>query len=343
MKIFNLILLLSLSGALVAQTKTSTTTTKKPVTTTATKKPVTTAKKPTTTTTKTSTTTTKPATTVTNASTPTAAPAPAASPAVEPAPVQQTPTGPPATGKVSGPKSYETTTAAPATSSKSNKTAKAAAPKEKVQKASTGWAKSYFGIHGGYNLSKISEFAKLAEAGQTEAFQPGYMGGIALQMGLGNTVAIQPEINYMQVGARAEIGDTYGSIILSKVDVPILLKLGFGNGPVRFFVNAGPYIGYKLKQQTETNFGGTVEKEDQEFVTEYDSDGIKDNMLDFGAVGGAGFMFKIGKPVISLEGRYQYGFADPQLYKNGIPAELSGSGRVRTITGKIGLLFPMGN
>ena len=122
-----------------------------------------------------------------------------------------------------------------------------------------------------------------------------------------------------------------------------MLKLAFGSPKIKFFINAGPYIGYKLSQSSEISFGGVIENEKVEFITEYDAQGQKDNRFDFGGIGGAGLQFNLGGPLLTLEGRYQYGMADPVLFKDGKPNDFpKGYGQHRVMTGTLGLLFPIG-
>jgi hypothetical protein len=278
----------------------------------------------------------------------------------------------PARGKVTGPKSYESpstttsktskkTSTTKATTSTTNTTTTKSTAKTETPKANkkttdttpkpasnpSSWAKSYIGVRGGYNLNKLSKITEIIEASLgnlKEVYQPGYMGGIYASFGLGSgVVSVQPELNYMQTGFKVTSGADYSKGTITKIDLPILLKAAFGKGNTKIFLNAGPYIGYKLKQEGIVNFGGIVFETNEDLRTDYDLEGIKDNLLDFGAVAGAGILFKIGKPVLSLEGRYQYGLADPELYKNGIPKTLAGTGHTRSITGTLAIQFPLGN
>lgn len=345
--IFFSLIIFVLNISLLAQTKPATTTTTKKTTTTTTVK-----KAPTkTTTTKKSTTvakptTAKPATTTTApvVTKPVEAPKEVAAPVEEPK--KQTA---PVTGPVGeGPKSYSTdknSKTSPAKTTSTTKTTKTVAPKpEKVRSSSADVVRSYIGIRGGYNLGTAQDVLK--EAGIStaiEKYEPGYMGGLVINLGISKAFSIQPEILYSQQGVRIEEGTDYISAKTDIVNVPLLLKLAFGSPKIKFFINAGPYIGYKLSQTADVNFGGFELKGKQDFVTEYDAiDGTKDNRFDFGGIGGAGFQFNLGGPLLTLEGRYQYGMADPQLYKDGKPAEVGSLGHSRVITGTVGLLFPIG-
>ncbi|MES2795563.1 MAG: porin family protein [Bacteroidota bacterium] len=328
-------LTLSFSG--IAQTKT-TTTTKKP--TTVKKAPAKVAPK--------TTITTKPATTTT----PTVAkPVEIQQTVAPPAEVIKEPAGPPVTGAIiEGPKSYSATETKTTTTQKTT-TVKTVSKPEKTKKSSSNASEavsSYIGIRGGYNLSTTQDVldqldSELGPSEAEEKFLPGYMGGIVINLGISKVFSIQPEILYSQQGLKVVNGSDK---IIGKYDivnVPLLLKLAFGSPKVKFFINAGPYIGYKLNQSAEISWSGFELNGKQDFVTEYDAlTGEKDNRFDFGAIGGAGFQFNIGGPLLVLEGRYQYGMADPTLYKDGKPAEVGNLGHTRVITGTLGLLFPLG-
>lgn len=325
---------------LSAQTnKPAATTTKKTTTTTVKKAPVTTST--TKTVVKPTTTTTKPA-----VSAPVASP-PAASP--PPAKVVKEPAGPPVTGAIdSGPKSYETdkkTTTTTTTKAPTKSTSKTVVSKTDVKKkGSNDVVRSYIGIRGGYNLSSLDGLEEEIGAGADIKNLPGYMGGLVINLGLSKALSIQPEVLYSQQGVQIGEGDNFIKGKVNVVNVPLLIKVAFGSPKIKFFINAGPYIGYKLSQSSELSIGGTVTKESKEFITEYDViDGTKDNRFDFGAIGGAGLQFNLGGPLLVLEGRYQYGMADPQLYKDGKPASVGKTyGHNRVMTGTLGILFPLG-
>lgn len=328
---------------LQAQTaKPATTTTKKTTTTAVKKAPV----KTTTTVKKTTTTVAKPVATT---------PAPVPPPVVKqevvtppPAEVVKEPAGPPVTGAISsGPKSYESDkkpTTNQVTKTTTKTTAKTVAPKTDVKKKSyDDRTKSYIGIRGGYNLAKLDGLEADAGAGVPIKDLQGYMGGLVLNLGLSKALSIQPEVLYSQQGVQVGEGDTYVKGKIDIVNVPLFIKVALGSPKIKFFVNAGPYIGYKISQSSEISLGGSVTKEKEEFRKDYDASGEKDNRFDFGAIGGAGLQFSLGGPLLVLEGRYQYGMADPILYKDGKPSTVGKTyGHHRVMTGTIGLLFPLG-
>lgn len=332
--------------SLNAQTKKPTTTSK--TTTTTVKKP---APKPTTTTKKNTTTTTSKTTVAKPTTTTTAPVTKPVEQAPAPAEVVKEPSGPPVTGPVNeGPKSYtndskSTTTTTNVSKSTSTKTTtKTVAPKpEKVKTTSDETVRSYIGIRGGYNLSTLEGVKDEIGTDGTVKNLAGYMGGVVINIGVNKVFSIQPEILYSQQGVEVGDGTNYVRGKLDIVNVPLLLKVAFGSPNFKFFINAGPYIGYALSAKSETNLNGVKTTTKIEFINEYDASGEKDNRIDFGGIGGAGIQFGVGNALLTLEGRYQYGMADPTLYKDGIPPTVPKNyHHQRVITGTVGLLFPIG-
>jgi hypothetical protein len=285
--------------------------------------------------------------------------------------------GPPVTGPIgSGPKSYEntskkttttkTTTAKPVKVAKEEKVVekksstkvektkvakveKTKAPKvDKIRVPSEDRKRSYIGIRGGYNLSTVEGIKEIfatsgiGTGGPKDL--PGYMGGLVINLGLSKAISIQPEFLYSQQGLQFADGPIYLQLQQEIVNVPLLLKVAVGSPKIKFFVNAGPYIGYKIGQKSISNFTGTKVTEKVTIEKEFDATtGEKDNIFDFGAIGGAGLQFNLGGPLIVLEGRYQYGLADPTIYKDGKDATIPKAfGHQRIMTGTLGILFPLG-
>ncbi len=135
---------------------------------------------------------------------------------------------------------------------------------------------------------------------------------------LGEVVSIAPELHWLQKGYKIE--DFNGPLFddatstLNYLELPILVKLNFGE-EAKFFVMAGPSIGYLLGENTEDENG-------DEIVIDLDDY----NRLDLGAHLGAGF--GIGPLVIDV--RYLLGVSnfakdvdDTTIHNNGFGAGVS--------------------
>jgi hypothetical protein len=129
-----------------------------------------------------------------------------------------------------------------------------------------------------------------------------YVGGVFFDIGLG-FVSIQPEILYVRMGGQYEV-DELNSLELRHqyIQAPLLLRFNvIPAGPVRPFVCAGGYGAYLIKSEGVMEIDGVSEKSD---VTE------DYQRFDYGVIGGAGVMFKLGVVALSIEGRYNYGLAN---------------------------------
>jgi hypothetical protein len=153
-----------------------------------------------------------------------------------------------------------------------------------------------------------------------------YTGGLFFDIGLG-FVSIQPEILYVRMGGLYEVDEANSLEFRHQyIQVPLLLRFNvIPAGPIRPFVCAGGYGAYLLKSE------GVMEV-DGETTTEVITEDYQ--RYDYGVVGGAGILFKLGIVGISVEGRYNYGLAN--LFKD--PA-VGDSMKNRSAMALIGIKF----
>ncbi|MCY7350791.1 MAG: PorT family protein [Cytophagaceae bacterium] len=289
-KIFVGVLAATLSIALV-EAQTPRAQTPKPKTTTTAKKPYSPAPKPvaqkpvpTKSVTKTTPTSTKPTTATTkkkNTVTVTPAPTP---PPTPPAPA------------------VKSTEVAPVNTPA--KPTPAAQPIRPAKALSRRGSSSSFGLRiGGTYASVTPRSAYLEGLGASGAkldFLPGFEGAIALNLRLGRTFSIQPEVQFSQWGLKASVGDEFISTRTNYLMVPLSLRLTFGD-QTRFFIQGGGFGSYALSSRVKIKAGGaeqsgTVDFNDVEFS----------ERASYGAGGGAGVIIPVGKSDLILEGRYQY-------------------------------------
>lgn len=220
------------------------------------------------------------------------------------------------------------------TTTKPAKTSPAPKPevveKPKVAPKADGGFKFSVGLRGGANYCT---FAAPETAGATVKPILGYHGGLILNLGT-EKFSVQPEILYSQIGAKVTVVQTNVNLsataITNTLTVPVLLKAGFGDGNLKFFVNAGGYGSYALNGTGKFTLNGTNSTEKIKFES-------GDPRIEYGAVGGAGISLGLGAAKLLLEGRYYYGLgnddkdtpkADKALYRN--------------IQASIGILIPLG-
>lgn len=130
-----------------------------------------------------------------------------------------------------------------------------------------------------------------------------FAGGIFAAFELTELFAIQPEAMYTGHGAGMTVQGVDTELQIFYVQVPLLARMLFLEGPVQPMVYAGPRIAFQTSCE--------VEAEDQNVTVTLDCDdpqldaAVKDTEL--GVVGGAGVAFNMGDFRLLLEGRGDLG------------------------------------
>jgi opacity protein-like surface antigen len=152
----------------------------------------------------------------------------------------------------------------------------------------------------------------------------GFTGGVGLNYSLSgdNFLSVQPELLYSQKGFSAEggiIGVNYeGDYKLNYLELPLLVKIGFGTESIAAYVNAGPSVAYLLDGRVNgrvSAFGiGTDYEEKLEF-TDNPSIGnineIEANRIEFGLNFGGGIGFNFAEnSTLFFDIRYNLGLTD---------------------------------
>lgn len=165
----------------------------------------------------------------------------------------------------------------------------------------------YLGIRGGYGtgsgrfepLRQTQSYSGLLNFGinyKFDAPEQKYVG------------CIEIDLNYMEKGFKYETYNESGEIYSRKytmIELPILwqpyLPLSKKNSSTRFYLSAGPYLGYALNstEQLYKKEGGTIISEG-----EYSYISARDNRFEFGVVAGAGIQVAIKRFMIGAEFRY---------------------------------------
>jgi hypothetical protein len=132
--------------------------------------------------------------------------------------------------------------------------------------------------------------------------------GVSLQAPLGSSLAFQPELVFLNKGAKFSLIDgtstNSGSVRLDYVEVPLLLRYDFARSFVGPHLYAGPSIGFNVGCAVNYASGPSSGSRD---CTNND---FKPKSLDYGLIGGGGVDFNLGG--ISATGglRYEIGLAD---------------------------------
>jgi hypothetical protein len=175
----------------------------------------------------------------------------------------------------------------------------------------------------GLTLSKVA-----AENDDAQKFMPGLTIGVAFNFPASDIFSVQPELSFIQKGARSNSNEEFDGVAISAksklslnyIEVPVLLKATVGES-TKFFFTAGPSLGIGIGGKFETKFtisdggaslsgtydgkvkfGEAPEEDDEELDALY-----IDNRLDFGIQLGAGVIIA-DKVMIDL--RYGLGLSN---------------------------------
>lgn len=177
----------------------------------------------------------------------------------------------------------------------------------------------------------------------------GFVGGLALSFPItsDNFIAIQPELLYIQKGYKADIaGANSVSFVSNRVnynylELPLLLKVNFGEETFKAFVNAGPSFGYALGGRSRTDnqdiklrFGTGTSTD----VTYLNPDNY--NRLDIGLQFGVGAGVGVGPGNVTLEARYGIGLTD--FYNTPGAPDSQNKSKNRVIGVMLGYAIPFG-
>ncbi|GAB4035403.1 porin family protein [Spirosoma gilvum] len=174
-----------------------------------------------------------------------------------------------------------------------------------------------FSTIGGADPTAVGQGVQLARV-------MGFHGGVVFNIG-GPTFSVQPEILYSQYGVRFTLGSDYLQLKYNLVEVPVLLKVAFGQPNLRFFVNAGPVGSYVSSGTISVQEGGQRDSQAIDMTGE--------GRFFYGLAGGAGVSLQAGPGKLLLEGRYSYLMADHEDGSTTKPQNAMLS---------IGYLFPLG-
>ena len=225
-------------------------------------------------------------------------------------------------------------------------------------------AEKWFGIHGGPSIPSLRGGGGNPNSeGFSSRFGP-YFGAFG-EYCLNDNFAIRVEANYSSEGGQrnglqpfpdpalseqlgtAVFANYKNEAILDYIEVPFMAKYSLG-GLTRFFVDAGPYVGYLVRAKTVTSGvsalfdqSGNLLATPPEFPPNFDFDAdtdIKDdvNKWNFGAAGGLGIETPFGPGKVVLDAHFSYGLTNIQ--KN--TAE-NGSNNTGAVAFTLGYTYPL--
>lgn len=169
-------------------------------------------------------------------------------------------------------------------------------------------AQSGFGIRGGANFFNFGG-DDVSENDYTN--RTGFHAGIYASILGGGPISIEPGIYYSIKGTQNDDAANTRAV-LDYVDVPLLLRLKFGDG---FNVFGGPQVSFLVNSKFEGDFAGST--------VSLNTNNIKET--DAGLVFGLGYNLPKG---MNIQGSYDYGFtpifknSDADVYNRGFKLSL---------------------
>lgn len=185
------------------------------------------------------------------------------------------------------------------------------------------------GVLAGLNLANINVGDK--EEGVEYSMRTVFgFGGVA-SFGLSEMMMLQLEPAYMQKGTKVKFdGQEAGDYKLAYIDIPVLLKIVFGQSNVKPYALVGGNIGFLMSAKAAPTQGEEVDiKEDLE-------------SLDYGLNFGAGVNIPMGTNQFFIEAQYALGLADITKPEEILGETFDSSDKNTGIHIKVGILFPLG-
>jgi len=188
-------------------------------------------------------------------------------------------------------------------------------------------AQSSIGPTAGLSIAKLYNLENAD--GITSSYKVGLSIGVAFETVINAQFSFQPELRFTQMGDLEKfdmLADV--STNLNYISLPLFAKYKFGSNQTKFFILAGPRIGYGIGDITGKS------DEDSESMS-YEDAQIK--RFDFGLEFGVGVSFQLGTGSIFIDARYYLG-----LQK--LATEQRGDNAKNTAIGiNVGYLFALGN
>jgi hypothetical protein len=163
-----------------------------------------------------------------------------------------------------------------------------------------------FGVKGGLTLANIKSVPETFEGYKWEN-KMGLVGGVFAELGLAKGFSLQPEVLYVQKGAKFSFseGEITGTakFNVDYVEIPLLLKYNLiSSGLTIPSVYAGPYFGFNTRARLVFEMEG--------YPSEYLE--LKDEIknTEFGLALGLGVAQKMGLMKLTLDARYDLGLTN---------------------------------
>jgi hypothetical protein len=172
-------------------------------------------------------------------------------------------------------------------------------------------AQSRYGVKLGGTLSSLYS-KSTGEGGGSNNTDPkiGIEAGALLEYSFSPSLALQPELLYVNNGGKqkaAHEGESISErIILHQLQLPINIKYKMGTDKLKFYVAAGPYLGYIFAARSKQTYKNENEGINESRNNNLYGDGSDMKHFDFGM--GVGFGVELLNKYIVGTG-YKYGIS----------------------------------
>lgn len=181
-------------------------------------------------------------------------------------------------------------------------------------------AQVQLGVRGGANWGMVSKPTFLQNMSFVPTFQasPGATGAIFLDIPVSDLLSFRPEVAYIQKGflMRESTDINLGFINLplgarvayqsQELQVPLLAKINFTDGPVQPYLLVGPAVSYALDGRVRSRTTGIFRSQPLDVDVNY---GGALNRWDISGMAGLGLAVDAGVGKFFVEGRYEHGFS----------------------------------
>jgi hypothetical protein len=211
-----------------------------------------------------------------------------------------------------------------------------------------GIAQVQLGLQAGTNLGDFK--LDPSEPGVETGMRAGLLFGGVLFYGFSPLLGLQVEPAYVQKGATVDITQTEqgmtvkleGNLTADYLDIPVLLKASFGEGPVKPYLVAGATLALSLGDATLEYDKATIDGQDvtNQIPSSEREQKLKVKSADFILDFGGGVIIPAGQVTIFIEAQYNLGLSDVNDEPTS-PGEPEMTIKSTGIQIKAGVLFPL--
>ncbi|TAH24270.1 MAG: PorT family protein [Cytophagales bacterium] len=162
------------------------------------------------------------------------------------------------------------------------------------------------GIKGGINFSKLTNLEW-----ESSSYKRGALTGIIVDAKINDNFAIQSELLYSFQGTSIDFIKNKDKNIytyeLNYIQIPLLLKLSYGDEKARIYINGGYWLGFLIFYSNDLPYSYYSEKND---IFSFPILEKNINKFDCGLAFSLGLTVKAGPGDFFIEGRYNHGLLD---------------------------------